>query len=89
MRAVILDVQTKQTFIVDGPSTFDFVDGNYACDCNRHPGVGTASQDGVCEGSRRFIVVEADITDPEDFPASLLELNSGYPRTLLAQYGIR
>lgn len=83
MKATILDTQTGQTHIIDGPSCFEFAENNWSCDCNRNPqGCGD-----VCE-SNRFLVVafEPTLTGDEDW--TLAQLNQDYPAELLAAHGI-
>lgn len=82
MKAIILDATNSETFIIDGPSSFEFAENNYSCDCNRNPH-GHADS---CE-SKRFLVIAADFEDDEP-RYSLAELNQDYPPELLAAHGI-
>ncbi len=86
MKATILDTQTGNTATIDGPSTYDWVDGNWSCDCNRNPwGVDMGKPDGVCHGSERFLVVKAVFDDPDDYECTLEKLNADYPEELLSR----
>lgn len=42
----------------------------------------------VCFGRRRFLVIEAEPEDDDDYACTLAELNAGYPDELLAAHGI-
>lgn len=44
--------------------------------------------DNFCKGCKRFLVIEAEMNDPEDYEYTLEELNDGYPKELLRKHGI-
>lgn len=71
---------------INGPRSWEWAEGNWACDCNRNPrGVDTGKPVHTCKGSERFLVVEAVMDDPEDYPYTLDELNEDYPAELRAR----
>ena len=82
MKAVVLDTVTGETKVMEGIRSFDWAEGNYSCDCNRG-----ADLDAVCK-SERFLVIEAEFNDPDDYEYSLFELNENYPVELLKLNGM-
>lgn len=89
MKATILDTKTGLRQTVEGPRSWEWAENNYSCDCNRNPWhAETGKPDGVCEGCERFLVVAAEMNDPEDYEYTLAELNTGYPPELLKAHGI-
>ena len=87
MKATILDTKTGETMTVDGPRSWEWAENGWSCDCNRNPwGVDTGKPDGVCEGAERFLVVAAEMKDPEDYEYTLEELNKEYPEDLRARF---
>lgn len=89
MKATILDTKTGLIAIKDGPRSWEWAENNYSCDCNRilsfDVDIGRYQ---FCMGSKRFIVVGAEMNDPYDYEYTLAELNSGYPDELLRKHGI-
>lgn len=89
MKATILDTKTGLKATIDGPRSWEWVENNYSCDCNRNPwNADTGKPDGICEGCERFIVVAAEINSPDDSEYTLEELNKGYPKELLRAHGV-
>ena len=89
MKATILDTKTGLRQTVEGPRSWEWAENNYSCDCNRNPWhAETGKPDGICEGRERFLVVAAEMNDPEDYEYTLAELNNGYPPELLKAHGI-
>jgi len=85
MIATILDTVTGKKMTITGIHSFEWADGNWSCDCNRNPfGADTGKPNDVCQGHKRFLVVEA-VMDPDDYEYSLDELNEGYPAELRTQ----
>ena len=71
---------------VNGPRSWEWAENNYSCDCNRNPfGVETGAPEGVCE-AKRFLVVAAEMNDPDDYNYTLDELNEDYPEELRARF---
>jgi hypothetical protein len=86
MKATILDTVTGKTLTADGPRSWEWADNNWSCDCNRNLwGIDTGKPKGLCEGAERFLVVDAVMDDPEDYPYTLDELNAAYPESLRKQ----
>ena len=86
MKATILDTQTGQRHVIAGPSTYDFTDGNWSCDCNRAES-GAELNGPTCLGCHRYIVVSASMEDPvQDCQTRLRDLNAGYPLKLLLRH---
>jgi hypothetical protein len=84
MKATILDTKTGLRRTVDGPRSFEWAENNFSCDCNRNLWqADTGKPQGICEGRERFLVVAAEMNDPEDYEYTLSELNDGYPPELL------
>ena len=89
MKATILDTKTGLRQTVEGPRSFEWAENNYSCDCNRNPWhASTGKPDGICEGCERFLVVAAEMNDPEDYEYTLMELNACYPPELLKAHVI-
>jgi len=87
MKATILDVKTGKKMTVDGPRSFEWAENNWSCDCNRNPwNAETGSDDGRCEGAKRFLVVAAEMNDPDDYEYTLEELNADYPDELRKKF---
>lgn len=88
MIATILDTQTGETRIVDGPRSFEWVENNYSCDCNRGNEFDHEDEDtGFCKGGKRYLVIKAEF-NAGDYECTLEELNSDYPEELLRKHGI-
>ena len=86
MIATILDTKTGLKKKQYGVRSFEWAENNYSCDCNRDLW-GEISDDGICAGCKRFIIVDAEFEEDDDlYP--LKELNSKYPKELLEKYGI-
>lgn len=93
MIATILDTQTGETRIVDGPCSFEWAENNYSCDCNRenkfdHEDEDEDEETGLCKGGKRYLVIKAEFQGPEDYGYTLEEFNNGYPEELLRKHGI-
>ncbi len=87
MTATVLDTLTGTTHTDSRASVYDWMDGNWSCDCNRYPPHIESDSANVCEGAHRFIVTHAQF-DRYETPATLRELNCDYPEELLTQHGI-
>ncbi len=90
MKATLLDTVTGHRWQhYDGITPFQWSEGNWSCDCNRHPPGEEDWPEGpsTCEGRKRFLVVSAEPEDGETHYA-LAELNPGYPPELLRKHGI-
>lgn len=89
MKATILDTKTGLYQTVEGPRSYEWAENDWSCDCNRNPWQAeTGKPDGICEGNERFLVVAAEMNDPEDYKYTIAELNEGYPPELLKAHGI-
>jgi len=87
MKATILDTVTGKKVTVDGPRSWEWAENNYSCDCNRNEwNVDTGKPSGRCEGSERFLVINAVMDDKEDYKYTLAELNEDYPAALIAKF---
>lgn len=86
MKATILDTITGLTGSIDGPRSFEWAEDGWSCDCNRDLWNVTNHED-EC-GTNRFLVIEAEMNDPEDYQYTLHELNECYPVELLKKYGL-
>ncbi len=87
MKATILDTVTGEKAVVKGPRSYEWAEGNWACDCNRKPwDASTATYEGVCSGAKRFLVVDAVMDSPDDYKYTLEELNSDYPVELKTRF---
>lgn len=81
MTAMIYDIVTGCCKTLTGPRAWEWVEGDWSCDCNRNPwGIDTGKPDGVCEGAERFLVIQA-----EGDQYTLNELNRDYAPELVAQ----
>lgn len=83
MIATILDTVTGKTKTKRGPSSWNWMEGDYSCDCNRN----LWSDDDlyVCPGCERYLVVQALFEGDEEV-YSLDDLNSDYPQELKDKY---
>ncbi len=87
MKARILDAVTGVSSMVDGPRSYEWAEGNWACDCNRnHWSAWIGAPVGPCHGAKRFLVIEAVMDSPDDYKYTLEELNSDYPQELKARF---
>lgn len=86
MKATILDTKTGLIKVVDGPRSFEWAEDGWSCDCNRDLWNVTHNED-EC-GTNRFLVIKAEMNDPEDYSYTLEELNECYPIELLKAHGI-
>ena len=84
MKVTVLDIVTGEArtrrFGVDGRAEpFWWAEGDGACDCNRRelffPEHEPPTEEGICEGCYRYVVVGFD---PLPRPWALDELNEGY-----------
>ena len=82
MIATILDTVTGEKITVNGPRSWEWAENNWSCDCNRNYWESSIVKSDVCQGSERFLVVDAVMDDPEDYGYTLDELNEGYPLEL-------
>ena len=82
MIATILDTVTGETMTVNGPRSWEWADNNWSCDCNRNYWELCAVKSDTCQGSERFLVVDAVMDDQEDYGYTLDELNEEYPLEL-------
>ena len=89
MRAHVLDTQTGEIKVKDGIRSWEWACNNWSCDCNRELLFGHDTNDGICIGSHRYLVIGAEMNSPDDYGYSLYELNSEYPDGLLKKHGIR
>lgn len=89
MIATVLDTKTGETVKYNGPCAFEWVDGNWSCDCNRKADFDVEPDcvEGFCEGGHRFLVIDAKFGSGEH-QYSLYELNECYPEELLTKHGI-
>ena len=83
MKVTVLDTETGKTAEGNGPRSWEWAENNWSCDCNRKLMFGTH-----CDGCYRYLVVKAEMNDPDDYEYTLAELNAGYPAELLAAHGI-
>lgn len=62
MIAAIFDIVTGSIGTIKGHRPWDFVDGNWSCDCNRNIyNVEVEGYEyGVCKGGSRFVVVKVE-----------------------------
>ena len=75
MKATILDTKTGEKHEINGPdSPYDWIEGNWSCDCNRGKRLSMAKH---CKGTKRFLVV-----DIEDKSWDLNQINGYYPEEL-------
>ena len=89
MKVIILDTKTGKTGELEGPTAYDFCDGNYACDCNRDIfRASDAAQGNTCAGCKRFLVVGFTLDAGELGTYSLADFNSNYPTELLVKHGV-
>jgi hypothetical protein len=90
LKATVLDTVTGVKKIKDGPRSSDWHEGNYACDCNREIifNIVMEEEESICIGCKRFLVVNAEFNDPDDYKYTLRELNDGYSEELLKKHGI-
>jgi hypothetical protein len=89
MTATLLDTQTGETRTVNGPRSWEWAENNWSCDCNRMNAFGIEAEvENVCSGCHRFIVIDADFNDQDDYHYTLRQLNEGYPIELLTKHGI-
>jgi hypothetical protein len=89
MKVVLMDSVTSKTVVVPGIATWNWHKGNWSCDCNREDYFDVDSHDGAmsgtCLGGVRFVVVQAEKEDADDYNVSLEELNADYPAELVAK----
>ena len=86
MKCLLLDIKTNKVKWHGGPSTFDWTENNWSCDCNRATPFGNTNDDngGHCVGGHRYIVVDYILEDEDDYePANFYELNSDYDKKLV------
>lgn len=86
MKVKLLDTQTGKTAESVGISTFEWEEGNWACDCNRESFFGNDTQTKFCLGCKRYIVIEASVERDRDYKTTLSELNAGYSKELLIKH---
>lgn len=88
MNLTLLDTQTGER--VDGTDNFSddpswvWVEGNYACDCNRENYFGRGDAEagrGECTGAHRYLLVACDHPDFDYF-----RWNGDYPPELLREH---
>lgn len=90
MKATILDTLTGENITTDNSvRSYDWAENGYSCDCNRGLKFPYYENlvEGVCDGSKRFLVVAAEFGEG-DYDYTLGELNECYPEELLRQHGI-
>src|SRR5688572_30141470 len=91
MKCVVLDTVTGKTETQSGIDAWQWAENNWSCDCNRvHDGIEMDGEDGVCFGSKRFLVIDAiNETEADELRGySLEDLNQYYPKELLQKHGI-
>jgi len=95
MKVILLDTLTLETKKVDDINTFNWHEHNWSCDCNRMSYFTDEEDDSnTCLGCHRYLVIAAEhfISNPEyanlDYPATVKELNEGYPDDLLKKFGL-
>lgn len=85
MKVTLCDTFTGETAEVSGVNTFQWTQHNWACDCNREAYFGHNAYNGdFCLGSKRYVVIAAEVESPDDWDATLQEMNEDYPADLLA-----
>lgn len=85
MIATVLDTVTGQRVVKEGIRSFEWAFNNWSCDCNRMTLFGIDDDSGVCVGSERFLVIDAQFDqDERDF--SIMDLNTFYPEDLLREH---
>jgi len=87
MKATLLDTLTgKITVAGYNLGSWNWAEGNWACDCNRHKDFGVDGDDtGYCLGGKRFLVIKAEFDKGEE-EYTLEELNDDYPQELLDEF---
>ena len=89
MKATILDTKTGRIATQDGPRSWEWAENNYSCDCNRIRSFPVdIDRYHICMGCKRFIVIKAEMNDPDDYEYTLAELNADYPDELLRKHGV-
>ena len=90
MKVTLLDTKTGKTVEDKGMSAFQWTDGNWSCDCNRALMFNLDIGQGICAGSKRFIVIKAEpeVNVEGDYEATLAEMNHRHPQELLRKHGI-
>ena len=86
MIATIIDTVTGEKITINGPRSWEWAENNWSCDCNRNYWELGAVESDVCQGSERFLVVDAVMDDQEDYEYTLDELNEEYPLELRNEF---
>lgn len=86
MKCLLLDLKTNRVKWHSGPSTFDWTENNWSCDCNRAVPFGDWKEgDGHCLGGHRYIVVDYINSGDDDYNVkSVCELNSDYGKEVVS-----
>ena len=96
MNVTLLDTRTGETVEVAGVPEFQWLHGNWTCDCNRELEFGHDTAVNTCLGAKRYLVIRAardtlmeGFLEEEGLETpSLKELNREYPEGLLRGWGI-
>lgn len=97
MNITLLDTKTGETREVNDTPTFQWTENNWSCDCNRELEFDYVEHDqsNTCLGCHRFIVIGGSSSivhkskwGNQEYPATLKELNEGYPEELLIKNGV-
>ena len=84
MKVKLLDTKTGQTRIVNNEvlNEWDWIEGNWSCDCNRQKYFENNEDKDICIGSKRYIIIEVYY----DGIYTLRDFNCNYSDKLLDKY---
>lgn len=83
MEATVLDTQTGRVATKGGPSSIEWAENNWSCDCNRATIFGEECDKCECV---RYIVIQSLSEDSEDYFYTIQELNAEYPEELIQKF---